>query len=145
MLFCLWQHERECFLKPARQRTTRSSVARQVWNGYVWMTRSVQIWQPVQIWHDSCITCTTLRVLQPLTALDANDIRHHYSGTAMAISLLHFTAFFQWEDNSIERGENLNKSGYVESFSHADGEIVGFVQLIAGSGMKRLLTLKMII
>ncbi|CAL8269254.1 unnamed protein product [Boreogadus saida] len=27
----------------------------------------------------------------------------------MAISLLHFTAFFQGEDNSIERGENLNK------------------------------------
>jgi hypothetical protein len=33
MLFCLWQHERECFLKPARQRTTRSSVAGQVCNG----------------------------------------------------------------------------------------------------------------
>ena len=33
MLFPLWQHERECFLKPARQRTTRSSAAMQVWNG----------------------------------------------------------------------------------------------------------------
>ena len=33
MLFRLWQHERECFLKPARQRTTRSSAERQVWNG----------------------------------------------------------------------------------------------------------------
>ena len=35
--------------------------------------------------------------LQPLAALDANDIRHHTrtwnSGTDMAISLPHFTAF----------------------------------------------------
>ena len=44
--------------------------------------------------------------LRPLAALDVNDIRHHHSGTDMAISLLHFTAFFQGEDNSIERGEN---------------------------------------
>ena len=65
--------------------------------------------------------------LQPLAALDANDIRHHHSGTDMAISLLHFTAFFQGEDNSIERGENHYKSGHVESFSYADGEIVGLV------------------
>ena len=68
--------------------------------------------------------------LQLFAALDANDIRHHphfNSGTDMAISLLHFTAFFQWEDKSIERGENHYKSGHVESFSYADGEIVGLV------------------
>ena len=35
--------------------------------------------------------------------------------------------FFQGEDKSIERGENHYKSGYVESFSYADGEIVGLV------------------
>ena len=51
--------------------------------------------------------------LQPLAALDVNDIRHHHSGTDLAISLLHFTAFFQREDNSIERGENHYKSGHV--------------------------------
>ena len=63
--------------------------------------------------------------LEPLAALDANDIRHHHSGTDMAIFLLHLTTFFQGEDNSIERGENHYKSGHVESFSYADGEIVG--------------------
>ena len=52
-------------------------------------------------------------VLQPLVALDANYIRHQLSGTDMAVSLLHFTAFFQWEDNSIERGENHYKLGHV--------------------------------
>ena len=54
-------------------------------------------------------------------------VRHHHSCTDMAISLLHFTAFFQGEDNSIERGENHYKSGHVESFSNAGGEIVGLV------------------
>ena len=49
--------------------------------------------------------------------------RHHNSGTYMAISLLYFTAFFQGEDNSIERDENNYKSGHVESFSYADGEM----------------------
>ena len=49
------------------------------------------------------------------------------SGTDMAISLLHFTTFFRWEDKSIERGESHFKSGHVESFSYADGEIVGLV------------------
>ena len=39
-------------------------------------------------------------------------------GTEMAISLLHFTTFFQGEDKSIERGENHYKSGHVESFSY---------------------------
>ena len=43
----------------------------------------------------------------------------------MAISLNQFTAFFQGEDKSMERGENHIKSGYVECFSYADGEIVG--------------------
>ena len=61
--------------------------------------------------------------LQPLAALDTN-IRHHHSGTDMAISLLHFTAFFQGDDNCIERGENHYKSGHVESISYADGEII---------------------
>ena len=50
------------------------------------------------------------------------------SGTDMAISLLHFSAFFQGEDKSIERGENHFKSGHVESFSYDEGEIVGLVQ-----------------
>ena len=49
------------------------------------------------------------------------------SGTEMAISLLHFTAFFQGEDNSIDRDENHYKSGHVESFNYADGENVGLV------------------
>ena len=38
-------------------------------------------------------------------------------------SLLHFTAVFQGEDKSIERGET-SISRHVESFSFADGEIV---------------------
>ena len=50
------------------------------------------------------------------------------SGTDMGISLLHFTAFFQGEDKSIERGKNPYKSGHVESFSYADGEFVCLVQ-----------------
>ena len=45
----------------------------------------------------------------------------------MVISLLYFTAFFQGEDNSFERGENHYKSGHVESFSFANGEIVDLV------------------
>ena len=65
--------------------------------------------------------------LQLFAALNANDILHQHSGTDMAISLLHFTAFFQGEDNSIERGKNHYKSGHVESFSYADEEIVGLV------------------
>ena len=59
--------------------------------------------------------------LQLFAALDANDIyvttRTWNSGTDMAISLLHFTTFFQGEDKSIERGENHYESGHVESFS----------------------------
>ena len=47
-----------------------------------------------------------LRGLQLSAAPDANYIRHHHSGTDMGISLLHFTTFFQGEDNRIERGEN---------------------------------------
>ena len=35
--------------------------------------------------------------------------------------------FFQGEDKSIKRGENHFKLGHVESFSYADGEIVGLV------------------
>ena len=50
---------------------------------------------------------------QLFAALYTNDIRHHHSGTDMAISLLHFTDFFQGEDTSIERGENHYKSGHV--------------------------------
>ncbi len=45
----------------------------------------------------------------------------------MAISLLHFTAFFQGQDKSIARGENHYLSGHVESFHYADGEMVGLV------------------
>ena len=65
--------------------------------------------------------------LQLFAALDANDIRHHPNLELMSISLLHFTAFFQGEDKSIERGENLYNWGHVESFRYADGEIVGLV------------------
>ena len=68
-----------------------------------------------------------LSEVQLFAALDANDIRHHDSGTDMAISLIHFTAFSQGEDKSIERGENHYKSGHVESYSYADGGIVGLV------------------
>ena len=64
--------------------------------------------------------------LQLFAALDANDIRHHHSGTGMEISApLH--RFFQGEDKSIERGENHYKSGHVQSFSYADGKIVGLL------------------
>ena len=35
--------------------------------------------------------------------------------------------FFQGEDKSIERGENHYKSGHVQSFSYADGKIVGLL------------------
>jgi uncharacterized Zn finger protein len=48
-------------------------------------------------------------------------------GTDMAISLFHFTAFYQGENKSIERAKNHYKSGHVEGFSYADGEIVGLV------------------
>ena len=40
------------------------------------------------------------------------------SGIDTAVSLLHFTAFFQGEDNGIERDENHYKSVHVESFSY---------------------------
>jgi hypothetical protein len=45
----------------------------------------------------------------------------------MSISLLHSTSYFQVEDKGIERGEKHYKSGHVESFSYADGELVGLV------------------
>ncbi|KAG5277758.1 hypothetical protein AALO_G00091050 [Alosa alosa] len=45
----------------------------------------------------------------------------------MAISLLHFTTFFQGQEKSIDWGENHYKSGHVERFSYANGEIVGVV------------------
>ena len=35
--------------------------------------------------------------------------------------------FFQGEDKSIERGENHYKSGHVQSFSYAEGKIVGLL------------------
>ena len=35
--------------------------------------------------------------------------------------------FFQGEDKSIKRGEKHYKLGHVESFSYANGEIVGLV------------------
>ena len=35
--------------------------------------------------------------------------------------------FFQSEEKSIKSGENHYKLGHVESFSYADGEIVGLV------------------
>ena len=35
--------------------------------------------------------------------------------------------FFQSEEKSIKSGENHYKSGHVESFSYADGEIGGLV------------------
>ena len=38
--------------------------------------------------------------------------------------------FFRGEDKSIKRGENHYKLGHVESFSYADGEIVGLVHAI---------------
>ena len=43
--------------------------------------------------------------------------------------------FLQGEDKSIERGENHYTLRHVESFSYADGEIVGLVQStpVAGS------------
>ena len=37
--------------------------------------------------------------------------------------------FCQGEDKSIKRGENHYKLGHVQSFSYADGEIVGLVQV----------------
>ena len=37
--------------------------------------------------------------------------------------------FFQMEDKIIKRGENHYKLGHVESFSYADGEIVGLVHV----------------
>ena len=49
--------------------------------------------------------------LQLIAAFDANDIRHHPHLEIMSISLLHFTAFFQGECKSIERGEKYYKSG----------------------------------
>ena len=58
--------------------------------------------------------------------------RHHPHLELMSISLLHCTAFFQGEDKSIERGYNHYKSGHVESFSYADGEMV-LSKPVAGS------------
>ena len=68
--------------------------------------------------------------LQPFAALDTNDICHHpywNSETDMAIPLLHFTGFFQGENKSLERGQNHYKLGHVESFSYANGEMIGLV------------------
>ena len=60
--------------------------------------------------------------LQLFAALDAHDIRHHTRT---------WNSAQRWrplcEDKSIERGENHYKSGHVESFIYADGEIVGLV------------------
>ena len=60
-------------------------------------------------------TSSVLRGHWPWLATPQNRpcIRQHHSGTDMAISLLHFTALLQGEDNSINRGENHYKSGHV--------------------------------
>ena len=55
------------------------------------------------------------------------DIRHHtrpWNSAQRWRSLCPTSPLFQGEDKSIERGENHYKSGHVESFSYADGEIV---------------------
>lgn len=54
-------------------------------------------------------------------------IRTWNPGEDMTISLLHFTAFFQGQDKSLERDGNHFKSGHGESFSCADREMVGLV------------------
>ena len=51
--------------------------------------------------------------LQLFAALDANDMSSPPAIEFMSISLLHFTAFFQGDDKSIERGENHYESGHV--------------------------------
>ena len=43
----------------------------------------------------------------------------------MPVSLVHFTAFFQGEDKLVERGENHFRSGHVEGFRYASGEMAG--------------------
>ena len=63
MLFRLWQHERECFLKPALNTQFTFETCPATDNPYViscplpgngqLLTCLVQIWQPVQIWHDT--------------------------------------------------------------------------------------------
>ncbi|KAL7375861.1 hypothetical protein ABVT39_025504 [Epinephelus coioides] len=54
----------------------------------------------------------------------------------MAVSLVHFTTFFQGEEKSLKRGENHYKSGHVESFSNASGEMVGVVH-VSRQGRRR--------
>ena len=81
--------------------------------------------------------------LQVFAALDAYDIHHHphlelwYRHGNLSAPLHRFTAFFQGEDKSIERGENHYKSGHVESFSYADGEIVGDSESSHRTGIER--------
>jgi len=45
----------------------------------------------------------------------------------VAVSLVHLTTFFQGEDKSLKHGENQYRSGHVEGFSYASGEMVGVV------------------
>ena len=42
----------------------------------------------------------------------------HVTNTKMAVTLAHFTSFFQNEAKSIKRGENHYKSGHVESCTY---------------------------
>ena len=63
-----------------------------------------------------------------LAALDAYDIRHQSQtdpARNLAVSLVHFTTFFQGKDKSLEHGDNHYKSGHVESFSYASKAMVG--------------------
>ena len=41
------------FMNISRLSTRDHLLPGRFWMDYVWMTRPVQIWQPVQIWHDS--------------------------------------------------------------------------------------------
>jgi len=47
--------------------------------------------------------------------------------TKTAVTLAHFTSFFQNEAKSIKRGEN-HYSGHVESCTYTKGELVGSVR-----------------
>ncbi len=65
--------------------------------------------------------------MRPLSELYVSSRAIYVSNADMDVSSADFTAFFQDEGKTINRGENHYKSGHVESCSNSKGELVGFM------------------
>ena len=57
-----------------------------------------------------------------------SGLAHLVTNTKMAVTLAHFTSFFQNKAKSIKRGENHYKSEHVESCTYDKGELDGSVR-----------------